>query len=105
MWRPIFPPALEKRIEVRKRAILYAEHITFWQLQISGGTISTISEENWKEEVKRIESHILTNEGLDRIASFRLNLWQPQGVVFTEVRTGVEVLGVWPDDTLNGRRV
>ena len=86
----IFREIMLKRIHIRQRALRYTEHMAFWQTKISGGNVAIQSEDQWKEEVSRIEGHLLREEAPE-MSQITLNLWEPEGICFDEIRVGVEV--------------
>ena len=95
MLHNIFQGRLAARQAIRDRALLYAEHIAFWQTQLSGGQIAIQSEDAWIEQVKRIEWFILLEEA-PTLTLIPLNDYTPLGVCFHEVRTGTTVVSSWP---------
>jgi len=75
--------ALLKRHEIRKRALVIAEYMIYSRYLLSGrGESVGLSQENWIEEVKHIESHILNNEAPE-VAYLEINYnWDPLEIFF-----------------------
>jgi len=77
----VFHSVIAKRNEIRDRALLYAEYQLFTRLQQNQGHIGLITNDEWKQEVRRIELHILLEEAPSLI-TYPLDKWEPRGIFF-----------------------
>ena len=72
---------IQTRLEIRERALLYAEHQLYTQTQISGGQVCVVYRNTWHKLVKQIEEELLSREH-PALARLEINKWQPLNLVF-----------------------
>ena len=83
------PQLLQRLKAIRRRALLIAEYLMFSRVQQSQGAIAATSQEQWRYDVRRIELYIMDEEA-PHLTSCLLDDFQPLGIFFHEVHTGVE---------------
>ena len=84
MERNIFTSAIEKRKEIRNRALLYAEYQVFSQVLMGGTQIGLATRDDWKAIVRGIELFIILDEA-PTFVTYHLDNWEPLGVFFDNV--------------------
>lgn len=75
---------LTQRLQIRERALIYAEYELFSEALMRNPPIACISERDWKLRVEIIEFHLLLEINL-RLQYLDVNDWQPKNIFFNEL--------------------
>ena len=105
LQNPFLREAVKKiRVEIRDKALLYAEYAEWSKAQISGETALAIRKDEWCAEVQRIEFALLADHP-PVYTRVTCNKWDPLGVFFEGVSTRWRVISTLTVDATTGELI